>query len=426
MLMTITVAIFAIAYILIASDKIPHYLVTSVGAIAVLVIGAVDPITALTDHHMGIDWNVILLLFGMMLLVGALQTTGLFEYLAALSADIARGNPRVTLLLILGISALTSTLLPNLTIVMLIAPVAISLARTLAVSPVPFVLATIIGSNVGGAATLIGDPPNLIIGSRIGIEFMPFLVVMGPIALIGLVVTALYFVVAYRHALPNQRVDRQRAVDLDESTMLRNIPTLVVGLSLLAVVVGSYIAGSLAGLPPAYVALTAGVLAAIISRAPLSSVAASVEWKTLAFFAGLFILVGALVSVGALRLLSTWLIGVVGTDVPTISLILLGFSGLVSGIVDNIPYVTSMVPVIADMNTALQLAEPSVLWWALATGADFGGNLTIVGASANIVGVAIAQREGVKISMWGFAKVGIPVTVLSLVATVPYFLLVLV
>jgi Na+/H+ antiporter NhaD/arsenite permease-like protein len=426
MLMTITVTIFAIAYILIATEKVPHYLVTSVGAIAVLVIGAVDPVTALTDHHMGIDWNVILLLFGMMLLVGALQTTGLFEFLAALSADIARGNPRVTLLLILGISALTSTLLPNLTIVMLVAPVAISLARTLSVSPVPFVLATIIGSNVGGAATLIGDPPNLIIGSRIGIEFIPFLLVMGPIALIGLVVTALYFVFIYRHALPNRKVDRQRAIALDEKTILRNIPTLVTGLILLAVVVGSYIAGSLAGLPPAYVALIAGVLAAVVSRAPLANVVASVEWKTLAFFAGLFILVGALVSVGALRILSTWLISVVGTDVPTISLVLLGFSGLVSGIVDNIPYVTSMVPVVADMNTALGLAEPSVLWWALATGADFGGNLTIVGASANIVGVAIALREGVKISMWDFAKVGIPVTVLALAATVPYFLLVLV
>lgn len=426
MLMTITVAIFVIAYILIATEKVPHYLVTSIGAIAVLVIGAVDPITALTDHHMGIDWNVILLLFGMMLLVGGLQTTGLFEYLAAQAADVARGNPRVTLLLILGISALTSTLLPNLTIVMLIAPVAISLARTLSVSPVPFVLATIIGSNVGGAATLIGDPPNLIIGSRIGIEFMPFLAVMGPIALIGLVVTALYFVVAYRHALPNRKVDRQRAVDLDEASILRNIPTLVIGLILLAIVVGSYIAGSLAGLPPAYVALTAGVLTAIVSRAPLSNVVASVEWKTLAFFAGLFILVGALVSVGALRILSTWLISIVGTDIPTISVILLGFSGLVSGIVDNIPYVTSMIPVIADMNNALGLVEPSVLWWALATGADFGGNLTVVGASANIVGVAIAHREGVKISMWDFAKVGIPVTVLTLVATVPYFLFVLV
>lgn len=425
MLMTMTVAIFVIAYALIASEKVPHFLVTTVGAIAVLVIGAVDPITALTDHHMGIDWNVIFLLFGMMLLVGALQTTGLFEYLAALSADIARGNPRVTLLLILVISALTSTLLPNLTIVMLIAPVAISLARTLSVSPVPFVLATIIGSNVGGAATLIGDPPNLIIGSRIGIEFMPFLFVMGPIALIGLVVTALYFVVRYRHDLPNRRVDRQRAVDLDESTILRNIPTLVVGLALLAVVVGSYIAGSLAGLPPAYVALTAGVLAAIVSRAPVTAVVRSVEWKTLAFFAGLFILVGALVSVGALKILSTWLISIVGTDVPTISVILLGFSGLISGIVDNIPYVTSMVPVIADMNNALGLAEPSVLWWALATGADFGGNLTIVGASANIVGVAIAHREGIKISMWDFAKVGIPVTALTLLATVPYFLFVL-
>jgi len=425
MLMMLTVGIFAVAYILLLSEKIPHYLVTAVGAVAVLVIGAVDPITALTDHDMGIDWNVILLLFGMMLLVGALQTTGLFQFLAALSADIARGNPRVTLLLILGISALTSTLLPNLTIVMLIAPVAINLARTLAVSPVPFVLATIIGSNVGGAATLIGDPPNLIIGSRVGIEFLPFIAVMGPIALIGFVVTALYFVVVYRHELPNTKVDRQRAIDLDESTLLRNIPALVIGLAILAVIVASYIAGSLGGLPPAYVALAGGVVAAIASRAPLSAVNASVEWKTLAFFAGLFILVGALVSVGALKILSTWLISSVGTDVPTISILLLGFSGLISGIVDNIPYVTSMIPVIFDMNAALELTEPSVLWWALATGADFGGNLTVIGASANIVGVAIAHREGIKLSMWDFAKVGIPVTTLMIAATVPYFLFVL-
>ena len=423
MLMTITVAIFVIAYILIATEKVPHYLVTSIGAIAVLVIGAVDPITALTDHHMGIDWNVILLLFGMMLLVGGLQTTGLFEYLAAQAADVARGNPRVTLLLILVISALTSTLLPNLTIVMLIAPVAISLARTLSVSPVPFVLATIIGSNVGGAATLIGDPPNLIIGSRIGIEFMPFLAVMGPIALIGLVVTALYFVVAYRHALPNRKVDRQRAVDLDEASILRNIPTLVIGLILLAIVVGSYIAGSLAGLPPAYVALTAGVLTAIVSRAPLSNVVASVEWKTLAFFAGLFILVGALVSVGALRILSTWLISIVGTDIPTISVILLGFSGLVSGIVDNIPYVTSMIPVVAEVAKTLPGLGNDGLWWALAAGADFGGNLTIVGASANVVAVGLAHAKGIKISFWEFAKYGIPVTLVSIAISLPYLLI---
>jgi Na+/H+ antiporter NhaD/arsenite permease-like protein len=425
MLMTLTVAIFAVAYVLIASEKVPHYLVTTAGAIAVLVIGAVDPVTALSDHEMGIDWNVILLLFGMMLLVGALQTTGLFEYLAALSADIARGNPRVTLVLILVVAALTSAVLPNLTIVMLIAPVAISLARTLSVSPVPFVLATIIGSNVGGTATLIGDPPNLIIGSRIGIEFLPFLAVMGPIALIGLVVTIVYFLIAYRHDLPNKKVDRDRAVNLDESTMIRNVPTLVIGLVLLAVIISSYIAGSLAGLPPAYVALAGGVFAAAVSRAPLRAVSASVEWKTLAFFAGLFILVGALVSVGALRVFSTWLISVIGTDVPTISVILVAISGLISGIVDNIPYVTSMVPVIADMNHALGLSEPSVLWWALATGADFGGNLTVVGASANIVGLAIAHREGIKLTMVDYAKVGVPVTALTILATIPYFLFVL-
>jgi Na+/H+ antiporter NhaD/arsenite permease-like protein len=168
-----------------------------------------------------------------------------------------------------------------------------------------------------------------------------------------------------------------------------------------------------------------GVFAAAVSRAPLRAVSASVEWKTLAFFAGLFILVGALVSVGALRIFSTWLISVIGTDVPTISVILVAISGLISGIVDNIPYVTSMVPVIADMNNALGLPEPSVLWWALATGADFGGNLTVVGASANIVGLAIAHREGIKLTMVDYAKVGVPVTALTILATIPYFLFVL-
>jgi Na+/H+ antiporter NhaD/arsenite permease-like protein len=162
-----------------------------------------------------------------------------------------------------------------------------------------------------------------------------------------------------------------------------------------------------------------------MSRASLTQAAATVEWKTLGFFAGLFIIVGALVSVGALEVVSHWLISIIGTDIDVISISLLAFSGIVSGIVDNIPYVTSMIPVIFNLNEALGLSEPSVLWWALATGADFGGSLTVVGASSNIVGVAIAHREGIKLSMWDYAKIGIPVTLLSLLATVPYFLFVI-
>ena len=423
MLLTITSLIFIVAFILILTEKVPHYLVAGIGAIAVIAIGALDPVTALTNHEMGIDWSVIFLLIGMMLMVGAIKTTGVFQFLAVKAAILARGNARNTLLLILGISALTSTVLPNLTIVMLVAPVAIHLARELGRSPVPFLLATIIGSNVGGTATLIGDPPNLIIGSRVGIDFMQMLVVMGPIALIGLVVTAAYFVVVYRKSLAPSADDRARKITT--TATLTNVPLLVVSLVLLALIIGTYIVGTFFGLSPEYIALSGGVLATLMSRASLTHAAATVEWKTLGFFAGLFIIVGALVSVGALEVVSRWLISIIGTDINVISISLLAFSGIVSGIVDNIPYVTSMIPVIFNLNDALGLSEPSVLWWALATGADFGGSLTVVGASANIVGVAIAHREGIKLSMWDYAKVGIPVTLLSLLATVPYFLFVI-
>lgn len=422
MLMLATTVIFLVAYALIASEKVPHHIVTTVGALVVIVIGAIDPATALTNPHEGIDWSVLALLVGMMLLVGAIRTTGAFEWLAGITARLGRGNARITLALILLLSALTSTVLPNLTIVMLVAPVAIHLARQLRVAPLPFVLATIIGSNVGGTATLIGDPPNLIIGNRVGIEFLPFLEVMGPVALIALAVALVYFLLVFRRSLADVSPELAEKVAVTDTHRLRKIPLLVTAVALLAVVVVGYVAGGIAGVDPAFIALGSGVIAAALSRESLPVIGRGVEWKTLVFFAGLFVLVGALVSVGAMHEFSTFLTGVVGTDTTVISLVLLGVSGIVSGIVDNIPYVTSMIPVLTDLNSSLGLAEPSVLWWVLATGADLGGNLTVVGASANIVGVAIAHREGIRLSMWDYAKVGIPVTLLMLVATAPYLL----
>lgn len=422
MLMLATTVIFLVAYILIASEKVPHAIVTTVGAVAVVAIGAIDPVTAVTNPHEGIDWAVIALLVGMMLLVGAIRTTGVFEYLAGVAARVGRGNARLTLVLILLIAAVTSAVLPNLTIVMLVAPVAIHLARQLGVNPVPFVLATIVGSNVGGTATLIGDPPNLIIGNRVGIEFLPFLASMGPVALIALAVTIGFFLVVYRRELAPVSPDVAERAAIADTHALRNIPLLVTAVALLAAVIGTYIAGGLAGVDPAYIALAAGVLAAGLSRAPIRTIASGIEWTTLAFFAGLFVLVGALVSVGALRVFSDFLIGILGTDLGFITVVLLGVSGIVSGIVDNIPYVTSMIPVLTDLNASLGLADPSPLWWVLATGADLGGNLTVVGASANIVGIAIAHREGISLGMWDYAKIGIPLTLLMLIATAPYLL----
>jgi Na+/H+ antiporter NhaD/arsenite permease-like protein len=422
MLMSLTVGIFAVAYGLIASERIPGYIVTGIGAVAVLGIGAIDPVTALTNPHEGIDWSVIALLVGMMLLVGAIRTTGVFEYLAGIAARVGRGNAKVTLVLILLITAVTSAVLPNLTIVMLVAPVAIHLARQLGVNPVPFVLATIIGSNVGGTATLIGDPPNLIIGNRVGIGFVPFFTAMGPVALIALAVAIGFFLVVFRRALVSvSPVVAERAADSD-TRELSHLPLLTVSIALLGVVIGAYIAGGLGGFDPAVIALAAGVLAAGLSRTSIRAIVSGIEWRTLVFFAGLFVLVGALVSVGALHAFAGFLAGAVGTNLDVVSVVLLGVSGIVSGIVDNIPYVTSMIPVVTELNTALGLGHDSGLWWVLATGADLGGNLTIVGASANIVGIAIAHREGIRLTMWDYAKVGVPLTLLMLAASIPYLL----
>ncbi len=420
MLMMLTTATFVIAYALIMSERVPHYLVALGGAVAVLAIGAIDPVTAMSDPHRGIDWDVILLLVGMMLLVSAIQSTQFFPVLAHRIETIVRGNARGTVIALVVLSALASSVLPNLTIVMMVAPVAIHLAKRLGRSAVPFVLATIFGSNIGGTATLIGDPPNLIIGSRVGISFVEFVTAMGPVALVALVVAIGYLLLVYRRELATSAVI-DVAIDAPVVHLVK-IPTLVLSGVILATIIGTYSVGSLFGIPAATVAVVGGLIAVVVARIPVATVASAIEWRTLAFFLGLFVLVGSLVSVGALHAASQVLVTLIGNDPGVITGGLLFVSGIASGIVDNIPYVTSMIPVVSDINTALGLSDHSSLWWALAAGADLGGNLTVVGASANIVGVAIAHREGIRLSLWDFAKVGIPLTLVTLVAVLPVVL----
>ncbi len=424
MLVTASVAVFVIAYALIASEKYNRVAVATGGAAVMIIIGATDGDKVFYEHETGIDWNVIFLLLGMMLIVGVIHKTGAFEFLAVKAIQLAKGNPKTTFVYILVLVAVASAILDNVTTVMLVVPMTLVLADKLRVSAVPFILGSVFASNIGGAATLVGDPPNIIIGSKAGLGFNEFLVNMSPIAGIALVLAVILLLVMFRASLRNSAEDRASALTLDAASFLKDIPLLIKSVSVLAAVIIGFLLHSVTHLEPSLVAMIGAGFLILISNLKPEEFARDVEWGTLVFFAGLFIMVGALVNVGAMSTFAEFLKNTLGTDVNVITGTVLVVSGVLSGIVDNIPYVASMSPVIADLTASLGLpAGDSVLWWSLALGADFGGNMTIVGASANLVAVGLAAKAGVPISFWQFAKYGVPVTVVTVAVSLPYLLL---
>ncbi len=421
MLALATVIVFFIAYALIAAEKFNRVAVATGAAAVMILIGATSGDDIFYDHATGIDWNVIFLLLGMMLIVGVIHKTGAFEFLAIHAIRLAKGNPKVTFVYIVLLVALASAVLDNVTTVMLVVPMTLVLAQKLKVSPVPFILGEVFASNIGGAATLVGDPPNIIIGSKAGLGFNEFLVHMAPIAALAMVAAIPLMLLLFRRALRNSAADRSAAMDLNPREYLRDIPLLVKSVGVLVAVIIGFLLHSVVHLEPSLVAMMGAGFLILISGLKPEEFARDVEWGTLVFFAGLFIMVGALVNVGALGAFADFLKSALGTDLTVITTTVVVVSGILSGIVDNIPYVASMVPVISDLAASLKL-EPgnNVLWWALAVGADFGGNMTLVGASANLVAVGLAKKAGVDITFWQFAKYGFPVTVVTIAVTLPY------
>lgn len=421
MLALATVIVFFIAYALIAAEKFNRVAVATGAAAVMILIGATSGDDIFYDHATGIDWNVIFLLLGMMLIVGVIHKTGAFEFLAIHAIRLAKGNPKVTFVYIVLLVALASAVLDNVTTVMLVVPMTLVLAQKLKVSPVPFILGEVFASNIGGAATLVGDPPNIIIGSKAGLGFNEFLVHMAPIAALAMVAAIPLMLLLFRRTLRNSAADRSAAMDLNPREYLRDIPLLVKSVGVLVAVIIGFLLHSVVHLEPSLVAMMGAGFLILISGLKPEEFARDVEWGTLVFFAGLFIMVGALVNVGALGAFADFLKSALGTDLTVITTTVVVVSGILSGIVDNIPYVASMVPVISDLAASLKL-EPgnNVLWWALAVGADFGGNMTLVGASANLVAVGLAKKAGVDITFWQFAKYGFPVTVVTIAVTLPY------
>jgi Na+/H+ antiporter NhaD/arsenite permease-like protein len=415
------ILVFVVAYALIASDRINKTLVALVGAGLILAAGIIDAQAAFYDHETGIDWNVIFLLFGMMIIVGVLRQTGVFEYVAIWAAKRAGGSPLRIMILLVLVTAFASALLDNVTTVLLIAPVTLLVCDRLSINPVPFLIAEVLASNIGGASTLVGDPPNIIIASRAGLSFNDFLVHMLPIVLVVIVVFIALIPLIFRGSFDVDRARVDDVMSLNEREAIRDPSLLIKCGVVLILVFAAFILHSVVHIEPSIVALLGAGVLILISRLDRDEYLSSVEWETLLFFAGLFIMVGSLVKTGVVESLARSATEITdGNGLLTVMLIL-GVSAPVSGIIDNIPYTATMTPIVSELSASVtDIANPDALWWALALGADFGGNLTAVGASANVVMLGIARRAGSPISFWEFTRKGLLITIVSIALAAVY------
>lgn len=414
------IVVFVGAYALIISEKIHRVAVALGGAGLMLAIGATDDVSAFYSEDSGIDWNVIFLLMGMMMIVGVLKKTGMFEYLAIWAVKRARAQPFRVMAMLVVITAVASALLDNVTTVLLIAPVTLLVCERLALPAAPFLIAEVMASNIGGTATLVGDPPNIIIASRAGLTFNDFLVHLAPLSAVLVAVLVLLCRVMFRKTFVYDEDRAAEIMALEEREAIKNPRLLVQGLLVLALVVAGFVLHPVLHYEPSIVALLGAGLLIAISSVDTHDVLAEVEWPTLAFFAGLFVMIGGLIDTGVVGEMSQKLADAIGGSELGGSMTLLGGSAVLSGVVDNIPYVATMAPITSGLVHDMGGASDHVMWWALALGADLGGNATAIGASANVVVLGIAERNRQPISFWQFTKYGLVVTAATVAISLAY------
>jgi len=409
----IALAIFLVAMFFIATEKANKVKVVLAGAGVMAALGLIPGSEVFFSEHAGIDWNVIFLLLGMMIIVGIFKQTGIFDYLAIWSAKKTRGKPYRLMVMLMGITAIASPFLDNVTTIMLVAPVTIVLCDQLRIPAQPYLIAEILASNIGGAATLIGDPPNIIIGSRAGLSFTDFLVHMTPAVVIIFAAFVLFTRVLFRKSFQYNPKRAAAVMALQERRAITDPGMLRRCLVVFGLVIAGFALHTVLNLDPAIVALLGAGLMYLVTRTDIRDILHEVEWPTLVFFTGLFVMVAGLSHTGVIEAAGNWAAGLADSEFLTATGLLFG-SSVLGAFFDNIPYVATMAPVVENM--VAQAADPGAgqaLWWAFALGADFGGNGTAVAASANVVAIGIAARAGHPISFWQFTRYGILVTLLS-------------
>ena len=404
-------AIFLAIYALIVTEKIHRTLAALLGASLVILLKLVDQREAFAF----VDFNVIFLLAGMMIIANVMAKTGVFQWIAVEAVRRAEGQPYRLLLLTSVITAVVSAFLDNVTTVVLLTPITFFVAQRLGTSPVPFLISQVIASNIGGTATLIGDPPNIIIGSQMGKDFNDFLVNLTPAATAALVV---YLVLArwlFRdelRAATSVLEPHDIARLVEEERKIVNVPLMRISLGVMALTILGFLFSRALGLEGATIAMTGAVVLMIVAREDVHEIFNTVEWPTLFFFIGLFIIVGAVVKAGIISELATTVLSWTGGRTDLAALAVLWMSGFISAIVDNIPYTVTMVPLIQQLGQSVD-REPLI--WALALGANLGGNATIIGASANVVVASMSEARGYPITFVQYLRYGVPATLATLV-----------
>lgn len=415
--MTAAVAIFAATLVAVASERVDRTKAALVGASLILLTRTIDQETAIE----AVDWNTIGLLAGMMLIVAVTQTTGVYTYLAIRAGQLSRGRPLALVSALVAATAVLSAFLDNLTTVLLIVPITFVLADALEIDAVPLVIIEIIASNIGGTATLIGDPPNIIIAGATGLSFGEFVTNLMPIAAVTLIVVTggLYF--AYRRRLRIEPAARARVMELDARKSIEDADELRRSMPVLVLTILVFFVHKPLHLEPATVALAGATLMLVLTRQPLERTLARIEWPTLFFFVALFVLVGALEARGAIDEVAHAIASITDGNRTAELLGITWVSAIGSGIVDNIPFTATMVPVVEQLQEGNSADD--AYWWCLALGACFGGNLTLIAAAANVAAAGMAERAGRPIGFMTFLRAGVPATLASLLLATAYIAL---
>ena len=416
----VSTALLIATYAAIMTEKLNRAIVALVGAGLMISLGILNQEQAVE----GIDFNTLALLTGMMLIVAIARRSGIFQYVAIISAKAARASPAGILVMLGIVTAFLSALLDNVTTVLLIAPVTLVICRELNVKAYPFLFAEIFASNIGGTATLIGDPPNIIIGSAAGLTFVDFVYALAPVVIVILLVNSVAIHLIWGRSMSATPEARARVMSLDHRDAITDQPLMIKSVVVIALVILGFVmahslqmeAGTIALFGAAILLLLANIGRSVEDQHHhLIESFNEVEWITIFFFVGLFIVVAGVEHAGLLKIMADWLIGISGGDMHDLGLAMLWVSAILSAIIDNIPFVATMIPVIQNMAPTFGGEEALLpLWWALSLGACLGGNGTLIGASANLTVAGIGERAGVPFRFLEFAKVAFPLMLISI------------
>jgi len=416
---TVAIVIFVAAYALIISEKVHRTIVGLFGAMLMILFGILDQETAV--HH--VDFNTIGLLMGMMIIVNITSETGLFNFLAIWAAQKVKAQPIALLVVLSSITMVCSALLDNVTTVLLTVPITFSITSQLKVDVMPYPIPQFLASNIGGTATLIGDPPNIMIGSAVGLDFMDFVANLTLISVLIFVLVQIILIFLYKKGMHTQPELQEKIMRLPAGAQITDHTLLRKCLAVIALTITLFVLHGSLGLESATVALFGAGLLLLITPTRdenmITKVLSKIEWPAIFFFGGLFILVGALVETGVIRMLAAEAIKVTNGNEDATAMLILWMSAIASAFIDNIPFVATLIPLIQDMGQ-MGLSDLTPMWWSLALGACLGGNGTLIGASANVVVASMAAQRGRPISFLSFMKVAFPVMIFTIIVSSVY------